>query len=551
MEGRSDWDIEADVIVIGSGAAGLSAALTAAVGSARVVILEKSHMIGGTTAMSGAGTWVPANHHMLAAGYADSPEEALRYLRATAPDGWAETEDALWEAFVEHAPDMLKFLEAHTPLQFKLIHHPDLYVEEPGGKAMGRMVTPRMISLKAVGPWRGRIRKAIKPQIFTYEEVITGPVLREPVRSIAKLSPRLLYRLLTRRVAMGGALVVGLLRGCLDHGCKVMTDARAERLLTDGEHPNEGRVIGVEATIAGLRQAIRAAKGVVLATGGFEWDGERLERYFPSEFVLNATPRTNTGDGHRMAERVGAKLARMDQANIYPVAATRYEGQRHGFPIILLDFPHCILVNRHGKRFVSEGDRNIGLILAERDPATRRPLHLPAWRIFDTQFVRRNRFLVRLSKGEPGGLRRATSIPALAQTIGLDPAALGATVERFNRFVANGKDEDFQRGETAWEMFSTRDPTKPNGNGALGAIDRPPFYAAPYHVGMLGTKGGPRTDRRAQVLREDGSLVPGLYCAGVAMANPIGTKNVGAGTTIGPCLTWGYIAGRNLLLENR
>jgi 3-oxosteroid 1-dehydrogenase len=155
-----------------------------------------------------------------------------------------------------------------------------------------------------------------------------------------------------------------------------------------------------------------------------------------------------------------------------------------------------------------------------------------------------------LGRRDPDWFRKAGSIAALAGLIDLDPAALSATIDRFNGFVRNGRDEDFRRGETAWEMFHTENPTRPNRNGALGTIAKPPFYAAPYYRAILTTKGGPRTNERGQVLRADGSVIGGLYCAGVAMANPIGSKAVGAGTTIGPCLTWGHICGVNLLREN-
>jgi 3-oxosteroid 1-dehydrogenase len=155
-----------------------------------------------------------------------------------------------------------------------------------------------------------------------------------------------------------------------------------------------------------------------------------------------------------------------------------------------------------------------------------------------------------LGRRDPSWFREADSLEALARLIDLDPASLAATVARFNGFARAGRDDDFRRGETAWEKFYTGDEARPNGNGALGTIEKPPFYAAPYHRGILTTKGGPRTNERGQVLREDGSVIGGLYCAGVAMANPIGTKAVGAGTTIGPCLTWGYICGVNLLREN-
>jgi len=550
LGGIDRWDREVDVVVVGSGAAALCAALAATVGGAKVVVLEKAAVLGGTTAMSGAGTWVPANHHMLAAGIEDSKADALTYLRAAAPSGWRDTEDALWQAFVEAAPDMLAFLEAHTPLRFELVHHPDPYVEAPGGKWTGRMVSPLPLSRNILGRWRNRIRRPPKTHIYTYRELVVGPVLKHPIKTSLKMAPTLLYRFLTRRVGMGNALITGLVKGCLDQGCEIMTPARAERLMREGADGNDGRVIGVEVRAQGSTFTIRALKGVVLATGGFEWDKERRARHFPGEIGPTGAPTTNTGDGHRMAEEAGAHLAHMDQANIYTASVTTYEGERHALPLNELYPPHGILVNRHGRRFLNEGDPNLGVALDARDPATGLPLHLPAWRIFDGQYAARNWYSMRIGRKEAGWFREAMSVEALARQIDLDPAALAATVARFNGFVRAGRDEDFHRGETRWEKFYTGDPARPDRNGALGTIERPPFYAAPYHRAILVTKGGPRTNERGQVLRKDGSIIAGLYCAGVAMANPIGSKAVGAGTTIGPCLTWGYICANNLLREN-
>ena len=548
MSRDSDWDMEADVIVVGSGAAGLSAALTAAVGGARVVILEKSHVIGGTTAMSGGVTWVPANHHMLAAGQHDTPDEALDYIRALAPDGWAEAEEPLWRAFVDTAPAMLKFVEDHTPVRFKLIDLPDLHPEVVGGKAGGRLLSPHLLSLNALGPWKRRIRKSVRPQLFTFEELFHGPLLRHPVRAIAMMWPRILYRLATRRVALGAALAGGLLKGCLDSGCEVLADARAESLVTDDADGDRGRVIGLEATVAGSRRRIRAAKGIVLATGGYEWDRAMLDRHFPGEHVILGSPDTNTGDGHRMAADLGAKMARMDQATIYPVASTMYEGRPHAFPIKLLDYAHCILVDRAGKRFLNEGDRN-ALSDALSGPA--RADHLPAWRIFDRQFAAKNRFAVRMSKWGAGEVLKAGSIADLAKLIDVDGGALEGTIQRFNGFVRAGRDDDFHRGESSFERFSLSDPAQPERNIALGTIQRPPYYATRYRLGILGTKGGPRTNHRGQVLREDDTVIAGLYCAGSTMANFIGTKVCATGSTLGPFLTWGYLCGKSLLAENR
>jgi len=546
----AEWDLETDVLVIGSGAAALSGALAAANGGARVLVIEKSDRLGGTTAMSGAGTWIPANRHMLAAGIEDSPETALTYLRATAPEGWAAEEEPLWRAMVEAAPDTLEFLERHTPLRFELVHHPDLYSEAPGGRERGRMVSPKAIALAEAGPWRRRIRGSTLPQLFTYREFLEGVKLSQSVPGFLKLVPRLLWRVIARRVGMGNALVTGLVAGCLAAGCEIRAETRARRLVTDGAAPTEGRVVGVEAEAGGRHLRIRARRGVLIATGGFEWDEELRSRHFPGEVGLIGSPPTNTGDGHRMALEVGARLARMDQANIFPVAPTRYEGKRHALPFTELYFPHCILVNREGRRFTNEGGPNVGVEIDRRDPVSGLPVHLPAWRIFDANYARLNRYGMQLARRDPGYLRRAPSIETLAAMIDVDPATLAATVARFNGFARAGRDRDFQRGETAWERFYTDDYARGGGNGALGAIERPPYYATPYYRAILVTKGGPRTNERGQVLREDGSRIAGLYCAGVAMANPIGSKAVGAGTTIGPCLIWGHICGQHLLREN-
>jgi 3-oxosteroid 1-dehydrogenase len=533
-------DLDCDVVVVGTGASGLAAALAASVGGAKVVVLEKSHVLGGTTAMSAAGTWVPSNHHMLAAGIEDSPAETLEYLRAMAPPGWQASEDELWQALAEESPHMLRFVEDKTPLRFELVNHPDFYVEAPGGRLTGRMVSPKLISRFVLGRWWNRVRKSVKPQYFTYKEMIGG-VLKDPWRSIWKLGPSLAYRFVTGQVGMGNALTVGMTRGCLDQGCCILLDADVKRLLVDGDDPRTSAVIGVEAVIAGKKQTIRVAKGVVLATGGFDWNADLMKRYFPGTEIIGS-PRTNTGDGQTMAASVGALLERMDQANIAPVTFTTYEGERHAQPLYESYAPHCILVNRQGHRFVSEGSPALGVAIDERD-ASGRPRHLPVWRIFDARHAAKNALSMYFGGKDPTWFRKAATIEALAPQIGLDPQTLRATVERFNGWSKTGRDEDFHRGETAWEKYYT-------GDRALGTVEEAPFYAAPFLYGSLGTKGGARTNRYGQVLRPDHSIIAGLYCAGLAMAAPIGTKAVGAGTTIGPCLTFGYIAGKAIARQN-
>ncbi|HEY6981739.1 FAD-dependent oxidoreductase [Reyranella sp.] len=522
-----------DVVVVGSGAAGLSAALAAAVDGARVLVLEKAGVLGGTTAMSAAGTWVPNNHHMRAAGIEDSVEQTLTYLRATAPPGWQETEDELWQALAENAAPMLRFVEDHTPLVFELVNHPDLYVEAPGGKLFGRMVSPTLVSRYRLGSWWNRVRKSVKPQFFTYKEMIDG-VLKDPVRAVLRLGPSLAWRVIAGQVGLGNGLIVGLASGCLKHHCHVLLNADVKRLTVDG-----GSVTGVEAMIDGKAITIAARKGVVLATGGFDWSPDYMPHYFPGIELIGA-PRTNTGDGQRMAAEAGAELAHMDQSNIGPATFTRYEGRRHAQPLYETYAPHCILVNREGKRFVSEGSAALGAAIDERGPDGK-SRHIPAWRIFDARYA--NRLSTMYAAKDPDFVRTADTIEELAGKIGLDPRTLKMTVERFNGWSKEGVDRDFHRGETAWERHYTKDR-------ALATVEKAPFHAAPFLYVSLGTKGGPRTNRHCEVLRPDRSVIAGLYCAGIAMASPIGTKAVGAGTTIGPCLTFGYIAGKAVARRN-
>lgn len=537
-----------DAIILGSGSSGLAAALAAAKGGARTLVIEKSELVGGTSAMSGAGTWIPANHHMLAAGMEDSAGEALKYMRAVAPPGWQAKEDDRWRALAEHAAPMLAFLEANTPLRFELAYHPDQYSELPGGREHGRMVSPKLISKRVLPmPWRTMIRRSTMPINATYKELIDGWKEGGSFREILAFAPLVLWRKLRREVGQGNALITGLLKGCLDAGVELVTRTRALSLLTDEA---TGRVTGVRVEHRGRQRELHAARGVVIATGGFEWNDEMREQHFPGGGTLNASPRTNTGDGQVMAADVGAHLDHMTEANIFHMVPTVYEGKRHAFPLTEIYHPHCILVGPDGRRFVNEGDPNVGVTLNERDSATGRMRHLPAWKVFDKSYTRTNAMGMRLWKRDGAELKTARTIPELAGLIDVDPVVLQTTVARFNGFVDQGRDDDFRRGETVWEMYYTKDPSRPNGNGALGRIETPPFQATRYHHGIIVTKGGPRTSPSGEVLREDGSRIGGLYAAGMAAASPIGTKAVGAGTTIGPCLTTGYIAGRALVREN-
>lgn len=531
-----------DVLVLGSGAAGLVAALTAARQGLRVTLLEKTDRLGGTSAMSGAGTWIPANHHAAAAGIADSREEALAYIRAAAPEGWAAEEDPLWQAFVQAAPDMLRFVEDATPLRFALTPEPDPLRGLPGHKAVGRMLSPRALSRWRAGRFAFRIRRSTIPEIFTYHEAVTSDLYHKPYRTALSLWPRLLWRYLTNARGKGTALVTGLLRGCRDAGVEVVLSARAVELTQDAA----GCVTGAVVERGGGRETWAAARGVVLATGGFEWDAGLLAKHFPGPVDYLGSPDAHEGDGQRMAEAAGAALARMDQATIAPSVPVPYGRHLLAQPVPLHTEPNAMLVNRHGVRFVNELTFNIGEALDRRDKATGQPIHLPCWLIADSVLLDRLPPARWAARADPRWLRRAGDIATLAGLIGLDPAVLEASVARFNAAAEAGEDSEFGR------------PARPDPAAAgdrrrragIEPIARPPFLAMPLNRSILGTKGGARTNAHAEVLRPDGSVIAGLFAAGLAMANPIGSRNVGTGTTIGPCMAWGYIAGMRLARRN-
>jgi len=529
-------DVVFDVVVVGTGAAGLSAALAASVKGARVLVLEKADVVGGTTAMSGGCIWVPRNHYAVKMGIEDSREAVLDYIRAVSPEGWHNTEEPLWATFVDRAPEMLQFVERHSPTRFTLNNEPDPYAEAEGGLEKGRNVSPAPLPLGILGAWQDRVRKPTLSLWLNYEEIVDTYFFANPKKWAMRYAPRLLWRTLRRKRTRGNALSIGLLKGCLDAGVEIWTGAAAQRLLQA-----DGAVTGIEVVRDGTTVSLEASRGVILASGGFEWNPQMMAEHFPGPVEWTASPSTNTGDGQRMAAEVGAQLDRMDQALIMGTTPVLYEGRLQGQPAADYFLPHSMIVNRHGKRFVNEKQMNVGLAFAERDPETGAPLHLPAWRIYDGQFAAKYPHALP-NKGIEGNHFRADTLAALAAQIDVDPAGLAETAARFSAFVRAGVDEDFGRGANVWDRKRGGDPSHLP-NPTLGTIEQPPFYAMPFKASFLGTKGGPRTNEKAQVLREDGSAIRGLYAAGNVMANCFGSKGVGAGTTLGPCLTWGYVAG--------
>ncbi len=527
-----------DIVVVGTGAAGLSAALSATARGANVLVVEKASVVGGTTAMSGGCIWAPRHHRTAQLGIDDSREAVLDYIRAVSPEGWHNREEPLWAAFVDTVPEVLAFLETYSPLRFTPNRDPDPYAEAPGGRAFGRNVSAAPIRIGVLGAWRDKVRPPTFDLRLSYEEMVDTFFFAHPKKWVARYMPRLAWRKLLNMRTKGNALSIGLLKGCLDAGIEIWLDAPAQRLVMES-----GRVAGIELEREGNPVTVRAGKGVILASGGFEWNPEMMAEHFPGPVEWTSSPRTNTGDGQRMAADVGARLDHMDQALVMGATPVTYEGHLHGQPAADYFLPHSMIVNRHGKRFVNEKQMNIGLAFAEMDPHTGTPAHLPAWRIYDSQFAAKYPHAMP-NKKVPGNYFSAASLEDLAAQIDVDAQRLAETARRFCDFARAGTDDDFGRGASVWDQNRGGDPGhKPN--PTLGTIEKSPFYAMPFKASFLGTKGGARTNEKAEALDTDDRPIPGLYAAGNVMANSFGSKGVGAGTTLGPCLTWGYIAGLN------
>jgi len=533
---------ESDVVVVGSGAAALVAALRAAALGASVTVLEKTEKLGGTSAMSGGMTWIPANRLMREAGLADSEADALTYIRATAPEGWETSEDPLWQAQVQSGPRMLDFVLDNSPVRYVIAPVPDPHMEKPGAKERGRLLAPDTVSGRELGSLFGKVRSSTIPQELSYNESVESGMMRHPIRAHLRHAGTILARRLTRSRGKGNGLIIGLLRGCVAAGVRIATDTRVTDLIVD----ELGGVTGVTAEHNGQRQTFRARRGVVLATGGFEWDAELLKKHFPGDVEFLSSPSTNTGDGLKMALEIGAATAHMDQANIMIQPPVFYEKVLHGLPLRIHAEPDAILVDAEGRRFTSEYEFNIAdwtVTSTERGARLKRP----AWLISHWPMVKRAWLINWYKHNKAGWLIKAGSLDELARKTALPAAALKETVARFNRFAASGVDEDFHRGTaSSYEARLAKDI------GLMAPIERAPFVAFELRPSILGTKGGIRTNAGGQALRPDGTAIPGLYCAGNVMANPTGMRTPSqVGTTLGAYMTWGFICANSIMATNR
>jgi len=524
------WDHEVDVIVLGSGGAGLTAALAAAAAGASVEVFEKAPTIGGTTAVSGGVVWIPA-HNRSPDGEL-TPADALQYLRA---QSLGSMDDALVETFVRTGPAMLDFVEAHSGLRFEIATgFPDYQPELPGGRPTGgRSLTAAPYDLTQLGDWGSRITS------FPADWSNVGFDAETRARLHAAVDER------TSHLCVAGtALIAGLLKGLLDAGVTPHTNAPAEQLISEG-----AEITGVRVAAPGQGMAVRARHGVILGTGGFEWDPVLTQAFLRGPMHGAVSPPSNTGDGLRMAMAHGAELANMGEAWWVPIVripGDTIEGKQRSRSVRLeRTRPRSIIVNRAGRRFVNEAcDYNsMAGAFHYLDPRGGY-VNDRGWIVFDSVHLQRYGFLgITPGQPVPDWFCESADLAELAAKTGIDADGLIRTIEEWNRHVADGADPDFGRGSSAYDGYWGDDSATTLAGKTLGPIDTAPYYAVPVCVGAMGTKGGPRTDDDGRVLHVNGEPIPGLFAAGNAMGGPTGRAYGGAGGTIGPAMVFGYRAG--------
>jgi 3-oxosteroid 1-dehydrogenase len=535
-------EMTVDVLVLGSGAGGLVSALTAKELGLQALVVERSVRLGGSSALSGGGIWLPCNPLLESSGVTDTPELARQYLAAAVGDAGPSASPERQAAFVEGALDMSVFLQRR---RVRLVHswHPDYYAQLPGGLNPGRSVESDFVDGRPLGSLLALLPPRAAPLVTLSRE--NGGIYRA-TRSFANF--RTLVRAALRTISarlrgeellsMGRGLVGQLLLEIQREQIQVWTESVAAEPIVEN-----GRIVAMTVIRGGEATLVRVRRGVLIATGGFARNAAMREQYSPKPVAAAWTMANmgDQGDGIKLGMSLGGVTALMDEAWWMPAFHMPPSG-RVQFAQYERSLPGSIIVDSAGKRFFNEGVpyMEVGQWMLQHHnevPA------VPSWLIFDRTYRRRYVFGARppwitpRSWTKSGMVKTAGSISGLAAQCGIDADGLNGTVARFNEFARSGRDDDFHRGEVPYDLHNGDPTNKPN--PCLGPLLRAPFYAVPIYPGDVGTCGGLLTDQHARVLTDEGAPITGLYATGNATAPVSGTVYPGAGMSIAASMVFG------------
>ena len=562
-----NWDHSVDVLVVGSGNGGLTAALCCfEMGAQDVLVIEKSDLYGGTSSISGGGVWIPNNRYARAATDQDSPEKARAYLMCCLP--LDKVPEEMIDTYLEHGPKMVDFLHERTQVRYvNLEHYPDYYQECEGAMLGHRSMEPEPLNADQLGAHARTLRRT-HHMMHLFGRI--GFTQVEAALLMAQLPGwfRLAFKLVAgyvldipwrlfgdkyaRRLATGCAGVARLRLSMLDRDMPLWLNTAMQSLVTD----DSGRVVGAVVEREGQTLRIQARKAVVLAAGGFEHNQAMREQYLPkpTNSQWSGGNPDNTGDAIREGIRLGAEMAQMDGAWWCNTISAPGEPSPR-MSIMEKSYPGSIVVNPAGERFSNESQNYMAYQLETFERHSDEYPCVPSWQIFDANF--RATYMVGPlynSKFRPdwalprsfereGFIARASTLEELAQKIDVNPEGLEATVEKFNSYAETGKDLDFQRGDSLYDHYYGDPRVQPN--PVLGPIKKAPFYAMKVDPGDFGTQGGMATTPNAEVVSEAGGTIPGLYAIGNCSTAVLPTYP-GPGSTLGPAMTFGYLAAKHI-----
>lgn len=557
-------DFKCDLIVIGSGAAGLATAITARKRGLDVVVLEKEPVFGGTTALSGGVLWIPMGPHGREQNPADTREAVRTYMMQ---ETGAFYDEAAVEAFLDFGPRMVEFFERETDMKFVPTLYPDYHPDAAGGADIGRSILAAPYDIRGLGKDMARLKPPLKTITFMGMMFNSSNAdlkhFFQATKSLTsflyvarRLATHMKELLLYRRginVTSGNALAARLAKSALDLGIPIRTSSPARQVLLEG-----GKTVGVLATGPQGDYRITARHGVVLACGGFPRDIQRIAKAYPhvqrGAEHLSPTPVGNTGDGLAMAEAAGgtADIRFADSAAWMPVSRVDDgKGEIGVFPHLLDRYkPGVIGVLKNGKRFTNESNsyHDVGAAMVRACAGQK---ETAMWLVCDKETL--GRYGIGFVKPAPmpigkhlrsGYLIRGATLSELARNAGIDPAGLEATVRAFNVGAVKGEDPEFGRGTTSFNRYLADPENKPN--PCVAPVEKGPFFAVKLVMGDLGTFDGIKTSVVGEVLKRDGTPIPGLYAVGNDRASVMGGNYPGAGITHGPNMTFGFVTGNHI-----